>query len=471
MSPRRSRRALLVVLVCAAGLGGPLAGTALADADLSMSVTDAPDPVAPGANLTYTLTATNVDVTDAAVVTVSDTLPAGTTFVSLSPGAWSCTAPAVGGTGTVTCWVASLAAGASSSLTLVVAVSPSAADSTLNNTARVSSVTIDGNPSNDTASASTTVGPRAEISVAASATPNLVAPGAQLVYAITVANAGPSAGPGAGFIALLPSQATFVAVTTPGGYSCPTTPAVGATGPVLCIATTSLANGDSATFSLTVKIAPGTALGTVVSTPVSSGSNAADTNLADNNLTLTATVGVAPVGIPIIRPSITGVAPATGPAGAVVVLSGSGFGGVSSVTFGGVPAAFLVDGYERITAVAPPGPSGAVDVQVANSAGTSALGAADLFTYASGSGAGSTPGVDSATSGRPGTGGRSLACSRVPTLVRHTLAYVRMVLARDGCRVSLAVSGSTRKGARVTSQTPGPGTPLYVDDVVGVVLR
>jgi uncharacterized repeat protein (TIGR01451 family) len=470
MSSRRSRRALLVVLVCAAGLGGPLAGSALADADLSMSVSDAPDPVAPGGNLTYTLTARNMDVTDAAVVSVSDTLPPGTTFVSLSPGVWSCTAPAPGGTGMVICSVASLAAGASSSFTLVVAVSPSAADSTLNNTATVSSVTIDVNDSNDTAAASTTVGPRAEISVAASATPNLVAPGAQLVYAITVANAGPSAGPGAGAGVLLPPELTFVSVTKPGGYSC-TTPGVGVTGAVVCFATGSLASGDSASFSVTAKVAPATAPGTVLSTLIISGANAADTNFADNDLTLTATVRAAPVGIPIIRPSITGVAPATGPAGAVVVLSGSGFGGVSSVTFGGVPAAFIVDGYERITAVAPPGPTGPVDVQVGNSAGTSALGGAAVFAYASGTQPGSDPVAGPATSSRPGTGGRSLACIRVPTLVRHTLAYVRMVLARDGCRVGLAVSGSSRRGARVTTQTPAPGTPLYVDDVVGVVLR
>jgi uncharacterized repeat protein (TIGR01451 family) len=468
--PRLAPRSLLIVLVCAAGLGGPLAGSALADADLAMSMTDTPNPVAPGGDLTYTLTARNTDVTDAAVVSVSDTLPPGTTFGSLFAPGWTCTTPAAGGTGTVTCSVASLAAGASSSLTLVVAVSPSAADSTLNNTATVSSVTIDGNSGNDSVSAHTTVGPRAEISVTAGATPDPVAPGAQLVYAMTVANAGPSAGPGAGAGVLLPPELTFVSVTKPGGYTC-TTPAVGVSGAVVCVATGSLASGGSASFSVTAKVAPATAPGTVLTSLVISGSNAADTNLADNDLTLTTTVG-APLAlqIPIIRPSITGVAPATGPAGAVVVLSGSGFGGVSSVTFGGVPAAFVVDGYERITAVAPPGPTGTVDVQVANSAGTSAHGAADLFTYASGSGAGAGPGVDSATSGRPAAGGRSLACSRVPTLVRHTVAYVRMVLARDGCRVGLAVSGSTRKGARVASQTPAPGTPLYVDDVVRVVL-
>ena len=57
----------------------------------------APNPVVAGQNLTYTITVTNNGPDAADAVSLSDTLPAGTTFVSLaSPGGWSCTTPAVG---------------------------------------------------------------------------------------------------------------------------------------------------------------------------------------------------------------------------------------------------------------------------------------------------------------------------------------------------------------------------------------
>jgi len=48
-------------------------------ADLSLTKTDAPDPVGVGNNLTYTLTAANAGPSDAQAVVVTDTLPANVT--------------------------------------------------------------------------------------------------------------------------------------------------------------------------------------------------------------------------------------------------------------------------------------------------------------------------------------------------------------------------------------------------------
>jgi uncharacterized repeat protein (TIGR01451 family) len=68
-------------------------------ADLVVTKTDSPDPVYYLNNLTYSISITNNGPSDAQTVALSDTLPAGTTFVSLSQGggaAFVCTTPAVG---------------------------------------------------------------------------------------------------------------------------------------------------------------------------------------------------------------------------------------------------------------------------------------------------------------------------------------------------------------------------------------
>jgi uncharacterized repeat protein (TIGR01451 family) len=71
-------------------------------ADLSLTKTDSPDPVAHLGQLTYTLTINNAGPSTATSVVVTDPLPAGTTFVSCAPSVGSCVSPTVGTNGTVT---------------------------------------------------------------------------------------------------------------------------------------------------------------------------------------------------------------------------------------------------------------------------------------------------------------------------------------------------------------------------------
>jgi uncharacterized repeat protein (TIGR01451 family) len=99
-------------------------------ADLSLRKSDSPDPVAPGAGLTYTIEVTNNGPSTSPAMTVTDTLPAQVGFGSASPG---CTHTA----GTVTCTLGSLAPSAIGTVTIQVAVSPGATGS-LSNTASVS---------------------------------------------------------------------------------------------------------------------------------------------------------------------------------------------------------------------------------------------------------------------------------------------------------------------------------------------
>lgn len=132
--------------------------TVAATADLAITVTDAPDPVTAGSNLTYTVTVSNSGPGAAANAAWNDTLPAGTSFVSLATVAgWACTTPAVGASGVVSCSRASVPAG-SGVFSLVVGVASATAPGTvLSNTLTVTSATTDPTPANNSMTTSTTV--------------------------------------------------------------------------------------------------------------------------------------------------------------------------------------------------------------------------------------------------------------------------------------------------------------------------
>jgi uncharacterized repeat protein (TIGR01451 family) len=114
-------------------------------ADLSI-VKNTATPVAFGGNpITFTLAVTNNGPSIANTVSVNDTLPAGSTFVSASGTGWVCNNVA----GTVTCTVASLPLGAAPVINLTFNAPPVAVAGTLSNTATVSSATTDPTPGNN----------------------------------------------------------------------------------------------------------------------------------------------------------------------------------------------------------------------------------------------------------------------------------------------------------------------------------
>jgi hypothetical protein len=92
--------------------------------------------------------------------------------------------------------------------------------------------------------------------------------------------------------------------------------------------------------------------------------------------------------VPPPPPSISSIAPITGPGagGTSVTIAGSGFTGATAVSFGAVAAAgFTVDSPTQITATAPAG-SGVVAITVTGPGGTSATVAGGAFTYVAPSG-------------------------------------------------------------------------------------
>ena len=138
-----------------------------ASADLSITVTDSPDPVVQGQDLTYVVTLTNAGPSNADGANFSLTLPAGTTFVSLTqPGMWNCTTPAVGANGTVSCndGVVTAPQGAakmgvgSAQFTIVANVPMSVLPGTVLTSGLTSSATtVDPNGQNNATTAVTTV--------------------------------------------------------------------------------------------------------------------------------------------------------------------------------------------------------------------------------------------------------------------------------------------------------------------------
>jgi uncharacterized repeat protein (TIGR01451 family) len=97
----------------ATGIGSGFDNINLAAAAAELSVVKSgPASATAGSVISYTITVTNAGPNAAINAQLTDPLPAGTTFSSLiSPGGWSCTTPAVNGTGTVTCTIPSLAIG------------------------------------------------------------------------------------------------------------------------------------------------------------------------------------------------------------------------------------------------------------------------------------------------------------------------------------------------------------------------
>jgi uncharacterized repeat protein (TIGR01451 family) len=156
-------------------------------ADLAITKTDSPDPVIAGNALTYTVTVTNDGPDTATSVTVTDNLPAETTFVSCSStGGGVC-----GGSGnnrTVT--FASLALGESETITFVATVNCSVADDTMiSNTATVSSSTFDPNLNNNSATATTTASNPPPTITGASANPSVLWPPNHRMVNVTVSYA------------------------------------------------------------------------------------------------------------------------------------------------------------------------------------------------------------------------------------------------------------------------------------------
>ncbi len=277
-----------------------------ASADLSISksgpaTANASDP------LEYVLTVSNSGPDAATNVVVSDTLPAGVTFVDASGGQ----TPA----GNTVTWpaVASLASGATIADTIHV-VAP-AGGGTVRNASAVESSTGDPSAANNTSSATTTVAPppaSADLSISKSgpATANASDP---LEYVLTVSNNGPDAATNVVVSDTLPAGVTFVDASggqTPAGNTV-TWPAVA-----------SLASG--ATIADTIHVVAPAGGGTVRNASAVE-SSTGDPSAANNTSSATTTVAPPPASADLsISKSGPATANASDPLEYVLTVSNSG---------------------------------------------------------------------------------------------------------------------------------------------------
>ena len=215
-----------------------------------------PTTVIAGNNLTYTLSITNGGPSDAQTVGLSDPLPAGTTFVSLTQDtgpAFTCTTPTVGANGTVTCSLARWPPAPARP-------SPSSSTSTRTHPPGRSPTPPPARPRPATRPPPTTAPPSRRpssagptSSITKTDSPSPVTAGNNLTYTITVTNTSTAAnGTTATGITVsdsLPANTSFVSVTGHDGFVCT------GTGSISCTLA-SLGVGASATITYVVKVDP-----------------------------------------------------------------------------------------------------------------------------------------------------------------------------------------------------------------------
>src|SRR5208282_3331778 len=106
-----------------------------------------PNPVQAGNNISYTQVVVNTGTAAATSATFTEVIPVNTTFQALtSPAGWTCSTPAVGGTGTISCTDPSVAAGSDGTFQVQVQVNSGVTPpSTITDTVTVSPGTAGSN--------------------------------------------------------------------------------------------------------------------------------------------------------------------------------------------------------------------------------------------------------------------------------------------------------------------------------------
>jgi len=186
-----------------------------AAANLSVAITDSPDPVGGGGPASYTVSITNAGPDNAASATVNLTMTNGS-MTSASSAAFTCSGSAT----SKTCTALSPLA-ASTTATITVNVTAPAASGTMSLTASASSATADPVGANNTATEITTVSETTDLSISKSG-PSTVSAGGSVSYTIVVTNNGTANATNVVINDPTPPHFLFASATTPcaSGFPC-----------------------------------------------------------------------------------------------------------------------------------------------------------------------------------------------------------------------------------------------------------
>ncbi|MFO0575211.1 MAG: hypothetical protein U1A78_14570 [Polyangia bacterium] len=250
-------------------------------------VASGPQATNAGTEITYTFVAKNGAMGLVNSVVVSDLLPAGTTFVSVS-GA-TCTTPAVGATGTVSCSLGALNPGAGATFKITVKV-----DGTATGTINNGSYSIQGQgvspligPLVQTAITSGVV--YTDLGIKVSNTAAALDWGSPVTYTVVVTNSGPNPVTGAKLANTLPAQLTGVSWTCTGanGGACSAPSGTGALN-----TTADLPVGAQVTYTVSGSVVSGTGMGLLsYLVSVSPPTGVSDGNTGNNSAIETDNIG------------------------------------------------------------------------------------------------------------------------------------------------------------------------------------
>ncbi|RDZ29314.1 CARDB domain-containing protein [Lysobacter silvisoli] len=247
----------------------------VASSDLAITKVASSNTPTVGTNVTFTLTVTNNGPSDATGVSVADLLPNGYAYVSDNgAGAY------VPGTGAWT--IGNLANGASASLQITALVN---AAGSYANTATVTSTTSDPTPGNNTSTSTPTPVASADLSIDKDDAGASVVPGNNVVYTLTVANAGPSDAAAVQVSDVIPAGLGFVSAAGT-GWTCANN-----AGTVECSRPT-LAAGGNATITLTLSVPSNYGGAPTVSNTATVASTTSDPSGGNNSDTETTPVSI-----------------------------------------------------------------------------------------------------------------------------------------------------------------------------------
>jgi uncharacterized repeat protein (TIGR01451 family) len=281
------RRALLVL--CLVLL--PVSAFAVVGADMGVTASDSPDPVAPDGNITYTVHVTNAGPSSATTAHFSAILTGTLLVQSVTvPVGWTCPAIPVGSGASFTCTAATLASGSDDVFTVVLnagLAQQGALDHTISQLFIVSATESDPNNGNNSVTVNTSyVAPHVDMAITATDSPDPVNPDGNITYTINVLNNGPDPATTAHFSVILNGTLLFQSMTVPAGWSCPAIP-VGSGASFTCTAATL---GAPTTSPFTVVLKAGVAQFGVTNQTINElfGVNSSwfDPNNANNNVTV-----------------------------------------------------------------------------------------------------------------------------------------------------------------------------------------